>query len=365
MSRILIMAGGTGGHIFPALEVAHSLRADGCEISWLGSRGGMEVGLVEQAGFDGDWISISGVRGKGLMTYVMAPLRIITSIFQALRVMRKRRPDTVLGMGGFASGPGGVAAWLLRRPLIIHEQNAVAGTTNSLLSRLAQHVFSAFPDSFSSRLAKRRHVEVVGNPVRADIVAIAPPEQRLTTRSGPLHVLILGGSQGALALNEYVPNELSSLAKTHDLIVHHQAGSKTLPLARAAYKEATVEVRLDAFIDDMAAAYAWADIAICRSGALTVSELAAAGVASVLIPFPHAIDDHQTANAQFLVAVGAARLLPQAECKPGKLESILREIVTERARVVAMAAAGRAQAKTDAASRVATRCIEVAAGISQ
>ena len=359
MSRIVVMAGGTGGHIFPALSVAEILRASGCEVTWLGSRGGMEQTMVPRAGFEGDWISIAGVRGKGLRTKIAAPFRLCVSVFQALLILRKRQPAVVLGMGGFASGLGGIAAWLLRRPVIIHEQNAIAGTTNRILSRIAHQVFEAFPQSFSDNSA----VKAVGNPVRADILALPLPANRMSDREGAVRILVLGGSQGALILNEYVPTELMALAESVEIEVRHQAGSNTLDVARKNYARAGFSFSIDAFIGDMADAYGWADIVICRAGALTVSELAAAGLASVLVPFPHAIDDHQTANAQFLVKLGAARLLPQSDLFEGVLKNLLNELISDRHRLLTMAEAARQFAHPDAASLVAARCIEIAAEV--
>ena len=357
MNRVVVMAGGTGGHIFPALSVAEILRDSGCQVTWLGSRGGMEESLVPRSGFDGDWISIKGFRGKGILSKLAAPFRIIVSVVQAAYILIKRRPTVVLGMGGFASGPGGLAAWLLRRPVVIHEQNAIAGTTNRILSRFARSVFEAFPNSFSAGT----DVTVVGNPVRADIIALPMPEHRFNQRTGATRILILGGSQGALILNQYVPNELVALSRTFDIEVWHQTGKNTIDVARQHYADVPFEVRVDGFIDDMAAAYSWADIVICRAGALTVSELACAGLASVLIPFPYAIDDHQTANAQHLVNAGAARLLPQSEAAAGVLAGILDELVSDRNRLLTMAMAARQLSRPDAAQAVAQRCIQLAA----
>ncbi|MEM7083673.1 MAG: undecaprenyldiphospho-muramoylpentapeptide beta-N-acetylglucosaminyltransferase [Pseudomonadota bacterium] len=359
MSRILVMAGGTGGHIFPALAVAKKLRGLGCEVRWLGSQGGMEQRLVDKAGFEGDWISVAGVRGKGWRTKLLAPFRLVASVWQALRVLRLRRPDAVLGMGGFASGPGGLAAWLTRRPLIIHEQNAVAGTTNKVLSRLADKVFTAFPHAFGTRAQA-----VVGNPVRDDIIALPVPEQRFAKREGALRVLVLGGSQGALALNEYVPRELAEWAKTQPISVLHQSGERTFSTAQDAYEGARLTVNVVPFITDMAQAYGWADLAVCRAGALTISELAAAGLAAVLVPFPFAIDDHQTLNAAYLEQVGAGRILAERDCQPGALVAMLKEVADDRGRLLAMATAARHQRQPDSANVVAVSCVELASGVA-
>ena len=365
MSRIVIMAGGTGGHIFPALAVAQVLRTSGCEVSWLGSRGGMEQSLVTRAGFEGNWLSISGVRGKGLFTRLIAPFKVVVSVLQSIGVFLRRRPNVVLGMGGFASGPGGLAAWLMRKPLVIHEQNAVAGTTNRILARFSTQIFAAFPGSFAanSRAANAR-IEVVGNPVRDAITALPPPTTRIASRASPVRILVLGGSQGALALNEYVPGELITLAQHHDIEVRHQAGEKFLGIAKQAYAESGLSAAVEAFIDDMATAYAWADVVVCRSGALTVSEIAAVGLGAVLVPFPHAIDDHQTANAQHLVNVGAARILAQEKFERGALCGLLGELLENRNKLVAMAEAARQLSRPDAAKAVASACLTLIAGAS-
>ncbi len=360
MNRIMVMAGGTGGHIFPALAVARKLRDQGCEVTWLGSVGGMEQTLVAKAGFDGDWISVSGVRGKGLAIRLLAPFRLVGSVWQAMSILRARKPDAVLGMGGFASGPGGLASWLTRRPLVIHEQNAIAGTTNTVLSRLARKVFTAFPGAFAERV----NSTVVGNPVRDEIIALPLPEARYSERDDKIRVLVLGGSQGALALNEYVPSELGTWSLSHEVDVCHQAGASTFDRATAAYATAGFDARVIAFIDDMAEAYAWADLAICRAGALTVSELSAAGVAAVLVPFPFAIDDHQTQNARYLVDAGAARILTDEECVPGALAALLNEIANDRAHLLEMALAAREKSLPGAADRVAQACLQLASGVA-
>ncbi len=356
MSRIIVMAGGTGGHIFPALAVARTLRDMDCEVSWLGSVGGMEQTLVANHDFDGDWITVSGVRGKGLVTKLLAPFRLVGSVWQAIRILRARQPAVVLGMGGFASGPGGLAAWLLRCPLVIHEQNAVAGTTNRVLSRLARQVFTAFPGAFDHRVVST----VVGNPVRKEIMALPLPEQRFVERGDDIRVLILGGSQGALALNEYVPSELAAWSTDRTVHIRHQAGKKTLSQAQAAYEAAGIDADVTPFIEDMAEAYQWADIAICRAGALTVSELSAAGLAAILVPFPYAIDDHQTLNALHLVKSGAARILTESDCTPGALVSILNDMASDRTQLLEMAVAARRQSKPESAKQVAQSCVQLA-----
>lgn len=359
------MAGGTGGHVFPALAVARELHERGWKIVWMGTRQGMESKLVPQAGFEMEWITVGGLRGKGLGTLVWAPFRVVRAVAQAMRIVRRLRPASVLGMGGFAAGPGGVASWLLRRPLVIHEQNAIAGITNVVLSRLAARVCSAFPTT----LTARQPVTVTGNPVRREIVALAPPAERFRDRSGPLRLLVVGGSLGAQALNDVVPRALAGWASASRPQVWHQTGAKHLATAETNYRSADVSARVVSFIDDMAEAYGWADLVVCRAGALTVSELAAAGVGSLLVPFPHAVDDHQTANAAFLVDRGAARLVQQSELTVEWLTKNLLDMAgmgaagagpVNREKLVSMAEAARAVAQPNAAQIVANLCEEVA-----
>ncbi len=348
---VLIMAGGTGGHVFPALAVAEELRRHGVPVVWLGTRAGIEARLVAQAGFPIEWLSIKGLRGKNMASLLLAPFRLMIACLQAMAVLRRRRPCAVLGMGGFAAGPGGLMAWLLRRPLLIHEQNAIAGLTNRLLAKLTTRRFEAFPGALG------KAAEQVGNPVRRDIIALAAPEQRLANRTGAMRVLIVGGSLGAVRLNQVVPAAIAKMRVELRPEVQHQAGANTLDNTRALYQASNIDARVDAFIDDMAAAYAWADLVICRAGAMTVFELAAAGVASVLIPYPHAVDDHQTANANWLVQRGAAVLRQQSELDSDWLCEILTQLSQQRERLVSMACAARALARPDAARVVAERCL--------
>lgn len=359
--RILIMAGGTGGHVFPALAVAEELRRRGAVVSWLGTRAGIEAELVPQAGIDIDFISITGLRGKGALGWLLAPLRIVRALWQALAVLRARQPQAVLGLGGFASGPGGLAAWLSGRPLLIHEQNAVAGLTNRLLSRVATQVMQAFPGAF----AEAPWVSTCGNPVRPAIAALAAPEQRYTAHQGPLRLLVVGGSLGAMALNETLPQALALLPVEQRPTVCHQSGRRHMETVRQAYAKAGVEAELLPFIDDMAAAYGWADVVLCRAGALTVSELAAAGVAAVLVPYPHAVDDHQTRNAAYLVDAGAALLLPQHNMNAETLAALLRRFTVDpragRTQLGVMAQAARRLAQTDATALVAEACLAATA----
>lgn len=352
---ILVMAGGTGGHVFPALAVAERLRELGHDVLWLGTRAGLEARVVPARGLSVEWITISGLRGKGLMTLMMAPLNLLRAITQAIAVLRRRRPDVVLGCGGFAAGPGGLAAWLLRRPLLIHEQNAIAGLTNRWLARLARRVLEAFPGTFPD-MAKR---VTVGNPVRTEIAAIPVPAQRLADRRGRVRLLVLGGSLGALALNRAVPQALALLPAELQPEVRHQAG-RTIEEARKAYAAAGLAVEPEAFIEDMAAAYAWADLVVCRAGALTVAELAAAGLASVLIPFPYAVDDHQTANARYLVDADAALMIQERELAPAHFAQALTPLLEDRARLLRMAVAARGRAWPQARDRIVEECLRLA-----
>ncbi len=354
--RVMIMAGGTGGHVFPALAVAHCLRTDGLEVSWLGAPDSFEARVVPEAGFSIDWIDVQGLRGTRLSRWLFAPFKLARALAQSMRVIQKKRPAVVLGMGGFISGPGGLAARLLGIPLVIHEQNAIPGLTNQWLARIASQVLEAFPGSF----APTRHARVTGNPVRAEIAALPAPSQRMAGRSGPARLLVLGGSQGAQALNETVPAALAQLQSAERPLIRHQAGANKLEAAQAAYHAAGVEAQVSAFIEDMAEAYGWADLVICRAGALTIAELAAVGLGALLVPYPYAVDDHQTHNARHLTAAGAARLLPQAELTPESLAGQLRKLLGERELLLAMASAARSLARPDAAHTVAAVCMEAA-----
>lgn len=351
MSRpVLIMAGGTGGHILPALAVARLLRERGIPVLWLGSRGGMEARMAPESGFELAEVEIGGVRGKGWGTRLAAPWRLLKAVLQAMTIMRAHRPRLVLGFGGFVAGPGGLAARALGIPLVIHEQNAIAGLTNRVLARLARRVLAGYPGAFA------QGAEVIGNPVRPEIAALPPPDERMAGRQGPLRLLVVGGSLGARALNETVPQALALLAPSERPEVWHQAGGKMLEEAHAAYGKAGVAARVEPFIADMAAAYGWADLVLCRAGALTVAELAAAGVGSLLVPFPHAVDDHQTHNAAVLADAGAAEIIQQHALTAGRLAERLRALGKDRARLVEMARRARAQARPDAAERVLALC---------
>ncbi len=351
---VLIMAGGTGGHIFPGIAVARELAARGVPVVWLGSAHGLENELVPKSGIALETIEVSGVRGKGAAALLAAPFRIVRAIAEALAIVRRLRPRAALAFGGFASGPGGIAVWLARRPLIVHEQNRVPGYTNRTLARFARRVLAGFPDAFA------RDVEATGNPVRVEIAAIASPAHRLASRAGPVRVLVLGGSQGARSLNRAMPAVLRALPADLAVTVRHQAGRASLDATIAAYA-GDPRVKIEPFIDDMAAAYTDADLVVCRAGALTLAELCAAGVASVLVPFPAAVDDHQTRNADYLVEHDAAIRIRDDADLTTNLTAALSRLMRDRARLVAMASAARGLARPDAASRIADACLAEAA----
>jgi UDP-N-acetylglucosamine--N-acetylmuramyl-(pentapeptide) pyrophosphoryl-undecaprenol N-acetylglucosamine transferase len=353
---VLIMAGGTGGHVFPALAVARVLRERGIDVVWLGVPGSMESRLVPANGFPIEWVRISGIRGKGLVRKLLAPWHIAQAVAQSVRVLRRLKPRAVLGAGGYVSGPGGIAAWLLRIPLLIHEQNAIAGLTNRWLAHVASQVLEAFPGAFAPRV----HARVIGNPVRADIAALPPPRIRFAARSGRSQLLVFGGSQGAQRLNSVVPQALARVAPQDRPRVRHQAGERGLEAARAAYAEARIEAEVLPFIDDMAAAYAWADLAVCRAGAMTVAELQAAGVGAIFVPLA-ATDDHQTKNAEVMVRSGAARLIQERDLTPERMGAAIGELASDRARLLAMAEAARGSRTIDAAARLADLCIAAGA----
>ena len=353
---VLIMAGGTGGHVMPALAVAACLQAQNIPVVWLGTQKGLEARLVPQAGYPIEWISVAGLRGKGIMRLLRAPFMLAHALFQAWVLIRRIRPRVVLGMGGFASGPGGIAARCLRIPLVVHEQNAIPGLTNRLLSRFASIVLEAFPGAFA---AKRRAV-AIGNPVRAEIAALPAPAVRWAERHDAPRLLVLGGSQGAQALNECLPQALRLLAPELSVQIWHQTGANGYDMTVAAYAAAAVPARLEAFIDDMASAYGWADLVLCRAGALTVAELAAAGVGAVLVPFPYAVDDHQTANARYLEQAGAAHIVPQDQLDHESLAQHLSKLLQDRQELLRMAEAARTLAQTEAAAQVAQYCLQAA-----
>jgi UDP-N-acetylglucosamine--N-acetylmuramyl-(pentapeptide) pyrophosphoryl-undecaprenol N-acetylglucosamine transferase len=350
MSRVaLIMAGGTGGHIFPGLAVASELRAAGWDVVWMGARGGMEERLVPPHGYRTAWIRARAARGKGIVQKLLLPANLLLSFWESLRHLRRVRPDVVLGLGGYVAFPGGMMASLVGRPLALHEQNAIAGLANRVLAGVSDKVMVAFPGAL-------KDAEWTGNPVRAEIAAIEAPDSRFAGRSGPLRIMVVGGSLGAQALNEALPKALA-LLKERPLVVH-QAGEKHLETLQANYASAGVDGQLLAFIDDMAACYAEADLVICRAGAVTVAELSAGGMASILVPFPHAVDDHQTANAKFLADNGAAILIQQRDLTPQRLAQTIQSL--DRSKLLEMAKKARALGKPDAARVVAERCMGLA-----
>ncbi|AWI79693.1 MAG: undecaprenyldiphospho-muramoylpentapeptide beta-N-acetylglucosaminyltransferase [Betaproteobacteria bacterium HGW-Betaproteobacteria-13] len=353
MKTLLMMAGGTGGHIFPGVAVAEALKAKGWRIVWMGNPDGMEARIVPTYGYDTAWVRFGALRGKGLMRKLMLPLNLLSGFWQALRELRRVRPDVVVGMGGYITFPGGMMAVLLGRPLVLHEQNSVAGLANRVLAMVADKVLSGFPHAL-------KKAGWVGNPVRTEISAVAPPAERFAGREGALRLLVVGGSLGAAVLNETLPQALARIPAAVRPTVVHQAGEKQLEALRAAYAGAGVEGDLRPFIQDMAEEYAAADLVICRSGALTVAELAAVGAASLLVPFPHAVDDHQTGNAGFLAENGAAYLLPQTELNAERLAGIL--VSLDRTRLLQMAEYARALAKPRATEAVVRICEELAGG---
>jgi len=355
---ILVMAGGTGGHVYPALAVARLLQASSRDVVWLGTHRGLESRIVPAAGIDIEWISVKGLRRKGALALLIAPFQIGWALLQSLGVIFRRRPAAVLGMGGFVSGPGGVAAWLTRRPLVIHEQNAAAGLTNRLLARLARVVLQAFPGSFNARV----NAETVGNPVRDEITAIPAPSERYKDRQGPLRLLVLGGSQGSLALNRVVPAALAGLDAESRPVVRHQCGERTMDVAKQAYAELGIDVQLLPFIEDMAEVYAWADLVVCRAGALTVAELCAAGLPALFVPYPAAVDDHQTANAGPMTRAGAAAIVQESELSPERLAALLRDWLNSRDALLQRAEKARSLAAPNAVGRIAELCLQQAGG---
>lgn len=353
MSTLLVMAGGTGGHVFPALAVAENLRQRGVEVVWLGTRTGLEARAIPAAGFDIEWINIRGARGKGILGWLRTPFLLLAAVFQTIGVVLRRRPGAFLGMGGFVAGPGGIVAWLLRRPLLIHEANALAGMTNRFLARVATRVMTGFPGTF----APSAHVRYVGNPVRPEIASILPPEQRLSGRSGPLRLLIVGGSQGARTLNTQLPGIVHALSVEHFFDVWHQTGAQQQTEVAQAYQRYSISARVDQFIEDMSRAYEWADLVLCRSGAMTVAEVSVAGVSAVFVPFPYAVGDHQTANAEFLTRREAGYLIAEDRLAQD-LPPLLAQCCADRSRLIAIARNARSLAKPEATQAVADICME-------
>lgn len=358
---LLVMAGGTGGHVFPGLAVAHRMQAAGWRVLWLGSATGMEAKLVVQHGIPIEFVRFGGVRGKGLRTKLMLPVNLARACADSVRVLRRVRPDVVLGMGGYITFPAGLMTVLARRALVLHEQNSVAGLANRVLAKFASRVLVAFPGALPQ-------AEWTGNPIRDAVIDVAPPAQRYARRTGALRLLVVGGSLGAAALNEIVPRALAALPPARRPHVVHQAGAKHLDALRANYAAAGLEsspgsIELVPFIDDMASAYAQADVVICRAGAMTVAEIAAIGVAALFVPFPFAVDDHQTSNAAFLADQGAAVVIQQRDLDAGWLTAWLADL--SRDTLATMAEKARALAKPDATDRVAAVCMAAAASRTQ
>jgi UDP-N-acetylglucosamine--N-acetylmuramyl-(pentapeptide) pyrophosphoryl-undecaprenol N-acetylglucosamine transferase len=357
---ILIMAGGTGGHVFPGLAVAHYLKALGWRIVWLGTKAGMELKLVPQSGYETEVIDFYGLRGKRLNTWLMLPLRLLHAFWQSIGIIRRVKPDVVLGMGGYPAFPGGMMACLLNKPLIIHEQNSLPGLTNKILAKLADKIMLGFPHAISAESGK---AVFSGNPVRSEIARIEAPNERFLERQGKLKLLVVGGSLGAQTLNAIVPEALKLMAESLRPIVVHQTGAIHLHSVEKKYADLQLEGELLAFIDDMDKRYAACDVVLCRAGALTIAELSVAGVASLLVPYPYAVDDHQTSNAKFLSSQGAAVLIPQHELTAQKLVDLLANLTRDK--LLSMAIAARRLAKPEATRVVAETCIELSGALHE
>lgn len=362
--RILIMAGGTGGHVFPGIAVAENLRKEGHDVLWLGTKQGLEASLVPAKNFPIRYLSITGIRRKDFKTLCLAPFLLIKALYQAKQIIQSYKPNVVLGMGGFVTGPGGIMAWLLGYPLIIHEQNAIAGFTNRILARLAKHILEGFPNSFPTKIK----AEWVGNPVRQDLSTIPAPDIRYALDNKKnndikksIRLLVIGGSQGASFLNQLLPETFAIVQKqkNENIEVWHQTGAAQQEVTKLNYQKKEVKARVDAFIDNMSEAYQWADLVICRAGALTVSELAMVGIGSILVPFPFAVDDHQTYNGRFLEKVGAAKIFAQANLNPAILADEIIHISNDPNKLRLMAIAAQQVAKPNALTQVTKRCIEV------
>jgi UDP-N-acetylglucosamine--N-acetylmuramyl-(pentapeptide) pyrophosphoryl-undecaprenol N-acetylglucosamine transferase len=347
MKTALVMAGGTGGHIFPGLAVAEALRARGWNVHWLGAPDSMEAQLVPARGIPLETVDFGGVRGKGPMTLVLLPVKLLRAFWQSVQVVRRVRPQVVVGLGGYITFPGGMMSVLLGKPLVLHEQNSVAGMANKVLAGVADRVYSAFPEVLSKG-------EWVGNPLREAFLRQPPPEQRFAGRSGPLKVLVVGGSLGAKALNEVVPKALALIPEAQRPYVLHQSGAKQIDELRANYAAAGVHAELTPFIDDTADAFAEADLVVCRAGASTVTELAAVGAPALFVPFPHAVDDHQTTNAKFLVDAGGGWLVQQKDLSPESLAALLQKL--DRAELLQKAVAAKKMEQTQATEKMVAAC---------
>ena len=353
---ILIMAGGTGGHVFPALAVADELKAQGHDIAWVGTKKGIEAKLVPASGYVLNYISVQGLRGNGLLGWLLAPFKLIKAVIEGIAIIRRFKPDVVLGLGGFASGPGGVAAKLMRKPLVIHEQNAIPGLTNKTLSRVANRVLEGFPNSFNAE----KNALWVGNPVRKTIEELAEPKLRFSDRTGAIKVLVLGGSLGAKSLNTLLPKAFANIDT--EIQIKHQCGAKHIDDCKHNYSEASVDAEVTAFIESMADAYAWADLVICRAGALTIAEVTAAGLAALLVPYPYAVDDHQTHNADGLVRAHAAMVMQESEMTLELLTKTIEELVASREQLLDMAEKAKGLAKRGTAKQIANICLEMTHG---
>ncbi|MDW3096309.1 MAG: undecaprenyldiphospho-muramoylpentapeptide beta-N-acetylglucosaminyltransferase [Gammaproteobacteria bacterium] len=352
MQPVMILAGGTGGHVFPALAVANELRDRGVPIIWVGTNKGIESRVVPEAGFSLAIMNVQGLRGKGLLQYIRAPLIIIKALFESLSIILKYKPCALLGMGGFVAGPCALIGVLLRKPLIIHEQNAIVGLTNRLLAPLSRIMFTGFPIQYN-----KQNLEYCGNPVRSKFMEIANPEQRMVDRSASKRLLIVGGSQGAVSLNKFIPQALEIISSSIRIEVWHQTGANRQEFVLENYQKNNLQARVDEFIDDIDQAYAWADLIVCRSGAITLAEVAAVGLGAVLIPYPYAVDDHQTANAQSYVDAGAAKLISEIEMTAEKLAETLQILLGDSQKLMDMACAAKKLGQSNASKRVADECM--------
>jgi UDP-N-acetylglucosamine--N-acetylmuramyl-(pentapeptide) pyrophosphoryl-undecaprenol N-acetylglucosamine transferase len=352
---ILIMAGGTGGHVYPALAVADYLNKQGVPVMWLGTKEGLEYQVVTGSQYQLFTINISGIRGKGLSKYFFAPLMVVRAVYQSIKIILKIKPAVVLGMGGYASGPGGIAAFMTRKPLLIHEQNSVAGLTNRLLAPFARIIFQGFPGAFSNK----KKIITTGNPVRSEFLKIDSQEIHSFSQKGKLRLLVLGGSQGARVLNQKIPEAISKLSPELNIEVMHQCGASHIDDTKVFYSNINShEIRVIPFIEDMIDAYRWADLVICRSGAMTIAEICIVGLASILIPFPYAVDDHQTKNGKFLLENGGCQILNEKDCSSEHIAKIIEELYATPEKLKEMAQNSLKLAKPDATEHVGKKCLE-------
>jgi len=356
MRTVLMLAGGTGGHVFPGLAVARTLRDQGINVVWVGTHQGLEARVVPEAGFSIEWITIQGLRRGSLRDLVFLPGRLVVALWQAFRIIRRHRPVAVLALGGFVAGPGGIVAWLTRTPLVVHEQNAHAGLTNRWLALVADRVLCGFPDAFHLPPGATH----IGNPVRPEILQVPKPDVRLAGRKLPLRLLVLGGSQGATILNEVIPEAVALMEPSRRPVIHHQSGRFGAQKTEEAYRNLKLAATVTPFIEDMAAEYLWADVVICRAGAMTIAELCAVGIAAILVPFPFATDDHQTANARFLADREAALCVTQGEFTASYVAELLDGLAKQPEVSARMAERSRACAMPDATDRIVAACLEVA-----